>query len=154
MDYVYHIPLYVFEDFGIDPFDGSAWGCDPITHEEIEAALEAGDFEDISWQELNDGADGTKTDHSIKLSEQRDFHIQRIAALITQYSGDLTDSDPITGHVIDEELSVGDGYHRLAAAMYCENEFIPVKINDDPDVVRAVIPIADSQGDAGLSFHM
>jgi len=129
----------VLEQDGRNPLDGEDWGVEPITLEEVRAAMANGARRDRSWSH-GDGSDWTRQDH-----------IDRIATLARESGG-----EPV---VLTPYGVIEDGMHRLAAAMARGDDTLPVaqrplsaaqqrELTADPRVLEAEYRARPTTSDA------
>jgi hypothetical protein len=92
-----------------------SWRHSPITHEEIQGALQDPTLDEMGHPWTKHCGSWTRDETS-----SRKTHVYRIAYFVKHREA----AAPIT-------LKVGgsmfDGYHRLAAALYCGDEYISVE---------------------------
>lgn len=103
------------------PFEYHVWSefKRPITRAEVSHRIQLGDFEANPY-DLS------------KISWRRKDHIRRVAYLVVNPSGDPIDIDvgvPALGCYVP--WPVRNGYHRLGAAIYRMDEFIPINFSGD-----------------------
>jgi len=117
----------------VNPLDGKMWRVPTIEVAEVLSAQANNLFEDRIWNDVK----GTIPD-----AEHRDFHIRRIAALLSEKSDEL----PVLileNHTTDIKAHLYDGNHRVAAAFVRGDEKIRLTIAASaPDSVTMVLSTA------------
>lgn len=108
-----------FEIFSWDPED------EPLTREEIEAAITAGN---LNSKHFSDPLTGWP----------RQLHVERVAYLVVHPSDDPVDLDMGTQ---GSPASLIDGYHRLASAIYRKAPSIKAMLSGDLDYAEEAFDI-------------
>lgn len=121
----------------VNPLDGTHWRVDPISIQDVGAALNEGDFVATSWNEIQHKIPPNLNDSYF----HREIHIRRIAYLVDQgVSVDV----PILGIQNTNEPNevwFYDGNHRFAAAIVRGDTEFEVKIAaSDESGVSILLP--------------
>lgn len=118
------------------PWPGLIW-LDPIEPEEVLAAIASGDLVDFP---VGRGVDGPF--RGLDATGRRRLHVGRIAYLVVNPSEDpITIGVGVEGHS-DHGVEILDGYHRLAAAMVAQRQFVLVTYDGSESLFLATFPTA------------
>lgn len=116
----------------VNPLSGDMWKCGPIAVEEVQSAVRAGRISHDPWS----------TKINILAPElHRDFHIERIAALVDAEISKKV--DPICIAISPDRVWVVDGNHRIAAAIVRGDPVLDLVISpDDHSIIIYHFPTA------------
>lgn len=116
----------------VNPLDGSHWQVRPLSVEEVEDAVSAGEFVELSWQEVS--AELPKPLHDL-------FHIRRIAYLVEHPPVESSEHKIILC-MVNDEAWLYDGWHRLAAAIVRRDASITIYVNAAEPLIAERLPSA------------
>ncbi|NKI99574.1 hypothetical protein [Novosphingobium sp. SG707] len=115
----------------VNPLDGKMWNVSPINSSEVNQAVVDNNVDDRPWQEVKEYLERLPT------NDQREYHIKRIAWLVTNHCGNS--AHPMGIAELPSGIGFVDGNHRAAAAIVrgdSEIELVVAILGD----VTAVFP--------------